>query len=161
MIRIQDDIESAYEPVTETGCWIWMRSRDPRGYGQLGVDGKITRAHRHFYATYVGPIPEEMFVLHKCDIPACVNPTHLFLGTQADNMSDMVAKGRCRAGHVNKDTGELENALKHYQSDEALAKAAGVKVGTVAVWRHRKAIPLGIQWRLQAHSGGKLKAGTK
>jgi len=73
-----------------TGCWIWLRSRYNRGYGQY----RQQRAHRVMWARIYGPIPDGMLVLHKCDVPSCINPEHLFLGDASDNMRDMVAKGR-------------------------------------------------------------------
>lgn len=75
-------------------CWVWQRARDPKGYGRYGVGKKMCFAHRHAYALTFGPIPEGLCCLHKCDNPPCCNPSHLFLGTQADNMRDMFAKNR-------------------------------------------------------------------
>lgn len=81
-----------------TGCWLWKGYLDGGGYGQLirRRHGKRIhhRAHRYSYELYNGTIPDGLFVLHKCDVPICVNPEHLFLGTQSDNMKDCVAKGR-------------------------------------------------------------------
>jgi len=75
---------------------MWMRSRsNPSGYGQVGiVDGKLIRAHRLAWELTNGWIPNGLYVCHHCDNPPCCNPAHLFLGTQADNMSDMVKKRR-------------------------------------------------------------------
>jgi len=66
----------------------------PDGYGQLRVNGKTVRAHRHAYECAFGPIPEGMCVCHSCDNRTCITPDHLFLGTQRDNIRDAIQKGR-------------------------------------------------------------------
>jgi hypothetical protein len=82
----------------KAGCWLWTASLSEDGYGYFGVhevDGwRMRKAHRIAYQLAYGPIPEGVRVLHTCDDPRCVNPEHLFLGTQTDNMRDMAAKGR-------------------------------------------------------------------
>ena len=81
-----------------SGCWIWTKATNERGYGVFKVFGtrRQIKAHRATYQEFVGAIPEGMDVLHRCDNPPCCNPEHLFLGTHADNMRDCARKGRVR-----------------------------------------------------------------
>lgn len=85
-----------YDVNPETGCWEWNRSRNWAGYGATRYNGQSTGAHRAYHAHYNGPIPAGMLVMHSCDNPCCVNPAHLSLGTQRDNMHDRDRKGRNR-----------------------------------------------------------------
>ena len=85
---------------------VWTAYKDKDGYGLASVDNKTVRTHRVSYEMNHGPIPEGMYVLHKCDNPSCINPEHLFAGTQRDNVLDMRSKGRqakpkeyCKRGH--------------------------------------------------------------
>jgi hypothetical protein len=78
-------------------CWLWSKCKNKSGYGRLGIDGRVYLAHRLSYRVFVGPIGE-MGVLHRCDTRACFNPSHLFKGTQQDNLRDMRAKNRAAVG---------------------------------------------------------------
>jgi hypothetical protein len=99
-------------PITESGCWLWTGDVDKGGYGRLSYysEGKrvFIRAHRASFLVFKGDIPAGHFICHKCDVPGCVNPDHLFAGTALENTRDMIAKGRdgyrkkeqkCTRGH--------------------------------------------------------------
>lgn len=100
-------------------CWLWTASKRSKGYGAFVYPllGVVTqgRAHRFSWELHNGPIPDGAFVCHKCDTPACVNPEHLFLGSNADNVADMMSKGRhVRGGTYVK--GEYKRAAEHWNA---------------------------------------------
>jgi len=106
---LQERFDEKYIPVTESGCWLWTGATGGigEGYGKIWVNGGLSSAHRISYELHIGPIPDGLCCLHKCDVSFCVNPSHLFLGTNADNSMDMSKKGRCA------DTrGELNGSAK-------------------------------------------------
>lgn len=79
---------------TDGECWTWTAATGRGGYGVLRANNKQQRAHRYSYELHYGPVPNGLWVLHRCDNPPCVRPDHLFLGTVRDNVADMDAKGR-------------------------------------------------------------------
>ena len=92
-------IERFWRRVDQTGaCWVWTGAHFPFGYGCVHLRSGHHVAHRVSWALAHGPIPDGLWVLHRCDNPPCVRPEHLFLGTPADNNRDRDAKGRHRPG---------------------------------------------------------------
>lgn len=134
-------------------CWVWQKALNMWGYGTIGSNPqKLHSAHRMAYFLFYGVHPGELQVLHRCDNPPCINPHHLFLGTNADNVKDKMAKGRHRAGkkphgRANHPVGERNPAAKlssaqvreirrRYANGEiSTALAKEFNVGRCAVWR--------------------------
>ena len=147
MKTILQRFEEKFTPEALTGCWLWTAACQPSGYGHMVLNGKVTTAHRISYELYVSEIPDGMFVLHRCDVKLCVNPKHLFLGTQKENMLDMSAKGRADYKHrgplgVNAKLSESQARaiIADNRSHTKIAKDYGIAKSTVG------AIKSGITW---------------
>ena len=141
----------------DSGCVQWTAAKNRKGYGFVGVGGKLRIASRVAWELARGEIPQGMCVLHHCDNPPCVNPDHLFLGTKADNGADMVAKGRQArgdrhgsrlhpesrqrgSGHVRAKLTEADvlKILADKRPKRIVAKEYGVSHHSVHLIRHRK-----------------------
>ena len=107
-MTLEERFEEKYIPEPNSGCWLWLAALDTSGYGKFNMAGRILGAHRVSWELHQGSIPEGKNVLHTCDIPSCVNPNHLYIGTQKDNAKDMHDRGRdwqsqrthCPRGHA-------------------------------------------------------------
>ena len=141
---ITERLLSNIEIVPWSGCWIWMASCYSGRYGVLSVGMKNKRAHRVSWETFKGPIPEGMKVLHQCDIPCCINPSHLFIGTDADNMKDRDAKERqCKgADHPHsKLTPESAKRLLEFRRTHSLSETGKMfGVTRQRVWQLERGI---------------------
>lgn len=81
--------------LVDGGCWTWLGAKDRDGYGQFRYTPKFQgKAHRFAYEVFRGPITKGLSVLHTCDNPSCVNPSHLYVGTNSDNMQDRSRRDR-------------------------------------------------------------------
>lgn len=153
--------ERFWRRVDQAGdCWVWTGSKTPHGYGTVRWSGDRLYSHRLAYTLANGPIPDGMFVCHRCDNPPCVRPDHLWLGTNADNIADRHQKGRTRTSPPfgeNASTSKLRAveviALREAHAAgatlEALARRYGVHHNTV------QAIVVGKNWR---SVGGPIRA---
>lgn len=90
--------DSKYDIDPDTGCWVWNAATYKNGYGKIGIGQKLVGAHRVSYELYVMPLRCGERALHRCDNPPCVNPEHLFAGSQLANVRDMMRKGRHARG---------------------------------------------------------------
>jgi hypothetical protein len=131
---------------TESGCWEWTGARLHFGHGRIRCDGKMWRTHRLAYDEWVGPIPDGLDVLHKCDNPPCFNPDHLFVGTRSDNRFDCLAKNRHAKGtsvHLAKLDEDAVSVIRNTKRQtNALAERFGVSRTTIQrvrsgkTWKH-------------------------
>lgn len=125
-------------PEVGDACWLWTGAA--QRYGTFKPDGKNVLAHRYSWELHFGPIPEGLCVCHKCDVPLCVRPDHLFIGTMKDNCQDREQKGRGNQPrgekqHSAKLTEEIVRDIKKRIADGESMYAMGKQYGL-----HRSAI---------------------
>lgn len=131
-------------------CWEWTGWRHPCGHGQLRINKKAIYSHRFSMELYLGlEIPGDKKVCHSCDNPSCVNPAHLFIGTQKDNIQDMLGKGRGLVGSKNghakvteDDVRQIRRLYKSGWTNGRLAREYKISTATVhgivmyKSWKH-------------------------
>ena len=135
--QLKDGFGIWYEPIPWDGCWLWLRTL-VNGYGQLWWNGKMRRAHRRMYSLTKGEIPEGVHVLHSCDNRSCVNPDHLWLGTNADNMHDKYLKNRQNKGETHgmhvlteDNVRGIRRLIKQGETHRQIAQLFGVSEGAI------------------------------
>lgn len=142
------DIRRLFTPAAEDICWPWLGEMNPAGYGvfrsRLWETGKRSRkiAHRLVWELYIGPIPGHLDLCHKCDNPACVNPSHHFIGTRKDNMQDAAAKARIirgEASNLSRITNEQALEIREAKGfQREIAKKFGVSQALVSLIKSGK-----------------------
>lgn len=145
LVRDLGDISKFKLKYEETdGCWEWQGAKDIKGYGKFTLrENRIRteKAHRIAYKLEYGNIPQNMLVCHKCDNPSCVNPEHLFLGTDSDNMIDMVIKNRHKPGKGRKLTvAEVKEirTISHLHTSRFLAEMFSTSKANITAIVNRK-----------------------
>lgn len=138
-------LRNSFLPEPNSGCWLWTGTVDRDGYGRVGVSGKSVEAHRAMYELEVGEIIEGMHVCHSCDVRCCVNPEHLWLGTNQQNNADKISKGRQAKGERNGTakltTEKVREIRASRKSNNALSQEYGVVPSVI------QAIRSGKLWR--------------
>ena len=141
-LPISDRFWSKVDKKGEDECWNWIARKNQKGYGVFNLEhprhdetGVRVLAPRMAWQLANGPIPEGKYTLHKCDNPACVNPSHLFIGSLRDNTQDMLRKGREKNGNRKLTGDQVREIRAKYRKGEygyiKLAKEYGVHQGTI------------------------------
>lgn len=134
---------------SDNACWIWTAHKNKKGYGYFGIGNTVQQSHRVSWELTYGEIPDGLCVLHNCpdgDNPSCVNPKHLFLGTNIDNVRDMDKKGRRAVGENAPNRKLTANQVRYIRKRHSegditfaeLGRQMGVKGDTISDVVRRK-----------------------
>lgn len=147
MVTIKlEDLDQRVEKIPEAGCWIWLGALDKDGYAALS--GR--RVNRIVFRSFNGPLTESDCALHLCDVRSCVNPNHLFRGTQLENVADRCKKGRTRVGSLpgqlnpmailhDRDIHEIRDLLSYGFSQRYIGELYGVSQSSISyIWSKKK-----------------------
>jgi hypothetical protein len=135
MSTLRERFLAKVEPITESGCWIWMGSLRNGRYGQIGMprSRKVGYAHRVSFQLFNGEIPEGHEVCHRCDVTQCVNPSHLYSATHVQNIADTVNRGQ--SANVPRDKVErIRQLLAQGMTQTDVAKEVGTSRTAVRYW---------------------------
>lgn len=141
-------IEARSTAVPECGCWIWMGATYGSGYGAISLNGRQQGAHRAMWEAVHGPLASGALVCHRCDVPLCVNPAHLFAGSDAENAADRNAKGRQMRGRkhwcaklTEADVRSVRDLIRSGVTQQSVADCFGVRQSQIS------RIALGHRWK--------------
>ena len=133
----EERLERHIERLPESGCWIWMGAILKNGYGKVrDAEMNSALAHRASYSHYKGNLSKDKYVCHTCDIPSCVNPNHLFLGTPTENQQDSKRKGRATKATFKLDRlkiSEIKSYLNHGYSQKKIANLFNISQSMVSM----------------------------
>ena len=133
-----NNINDIYKFIIKTSeCWAWTGHKHAKGYGVFNIKSKKLKAHRVSYELHIGAIPDGLHVLHKCDVPECTNPEHLYVGTNEQNVADKMNRKRhkafsithCPKGHEYPPAGGKRHCItcgRIYSRDYQRRKRAGL-----------------------------------
>lgn len=146
----EERLEGLSIPEPNSGCWLWLGRLNEWGYGVFRLDNKTVLAHRASWIVNYGEIPDGKKVCHSCDMPPCINPDHLWIGTDDDNAQDCIRKGRavhprgCEHPNVSITEDQAMEIISRLRTEEDLAIATYIGCTENAVnlirrnrtWRH-------------------------